>query len=282
MAERECYITTGRGGESQEKTTSGLTHSLGWHKHTFTLAWQKSVKCECTKMNGKNRNWNGFFFVCLFLSKANPGWKRKDKSFSRLTVNIAVGTSAKLQPRLSLSPVVILQTIQKALRDPLADDACRINTHRRAWSITNLIIINVGLSASVRSADSRATPWELQNGVPSEFGRAFLFPYFFGVFLHGFVSLFIATKSVVFFVSFRGSIDGSGEGKIQINSYSSPYLWHLISIRFMRRKQQWIFHLFTDWKRPLQAEREKHLFCEACAAQTKFIFDQTKHVYCRK
>lgn len=68
----------------------------------------------------------------------------------------------------------------------------------RAWSITNLIIINVGLSASVRSADSRATPWELQNGAPSEFGRAFLFPYFFGVFLHGFVCLFIATKSVVF------------------------------------------------------------------------------------
>lgn len=125
MAERECYITTGRGGESEEKTTPGLTHSLGWHKHIFTLAWQRSVQCECTKMNGKNRNWNVFF-----LSKANPGWKRKEKSFSRLSVNIAVGASAKLQPRLSLSlsPDVILQTIQKAFRDPLPDDACRINT----------------------------------------------------------------------------------------------------------------------------------------------------------
>lgn len=49
----------------------------------------------------------------------------------------------------------------------------------RAWSITNLIIINVGLSASVRSADSRATLRELQNGAPSEFGRAFFISLLF-------------------------------------------------------------------------------------------------------
>lgn len=177
MAERECYITTGRGGESQEKTTSGLTHSLGWHKPIFTQAWQKSVKCECTKMNGKNRNWNVCFF---FLSKANPGWKRKDKAFLQAYCEYRRWYECKYCSRafLSLSrrdtPDCTESVPWPAARRRVPDQY-----PERAWSITNLIIINVGLSASVRSADSRATPWELQNGAPSEFGRAFFISLLF-------------------------------------------------------------------------------------------------------
>lgn len=173
MAERECYITTGRGGESQEKTTSGLTHRPGKNLSSVSVrSWMERIAIE------------------MFLSKANPGWKRKAKPFSRLTVNIAI---AFLSPSRRDTPDYTESVPWPAARRRMPDQY-----PERAWSITNLIIINVGLSASVRSADPRATPWELQNGAPSEFGRAFLFPYFFGVFLHGFVCLFIATKSVVF------------------------------------------------------------------------------------